>query len=270
MAKSVLQQICDDKQARVDARKTACPMVQLQARLADEGQGESLAVRDFLGALRAQSRLGKPALIAEIKKASPSQGLIRADFDPVALAQIYERSGAACLSILTEEQYFQGHDDYLKAARAAVSLPVLRKDFMVDAYQIYESRLLGADCVLLIMAALDDSQAADFHALAVALGMSVLVEVHDGAELARALDLQGVHLVGVNNRNLKTLDVDLRTSLDLAPLMPDSVFWVSESGLSSSDDIEKLMQFGYSGFLIGEHFMRQDDVGQAVCSLIGL
>jgi len=225
VAKSVLQQICDDKQARVDARKTACPMVQLQARLADEGQGESLAVRDFLGALRAQSRLGKPALIAEIKKASPSQGLIRADFDPVALAQIYERSGAACLSILTEEQYFQGHDDYLKAARAAVSLPVLRKDFMVDAYQIYESRLLGADCVLLIMAALDDSQAADFHALAVALGMSVLVEVRRrGGTRPAPLICKAFIWSVYNNRNLKTLDVDLRTSLDLAPLMPDSGF----------------------------------------------
>jgi indole-3-glycerol phosphate synthase len=260
----VLFKICDKKAQRVEARKQAYPLDEIKQVLKhvpDQPRG-------FLNALQAKAAENKPALIAEIKKASPSAGLIRADFDAQNLAEIYEGAGASCLSVLTEEDHFQGADEYLKAARDACKLPVLRKDFVVDEYQIYESRLIGADCILLIVAALSDEQLLHFHELAISLGMDVLVEIHNEEELHRAVKIPNLHLLGVNNRNLKTLTVDVQTSRDLFEQMPKDVFLVSESGLSTNETVYSLLGIGYQGFLIGEHFMRRKDVGEAVCSLL--
>lgn len=256
---TVLDRICADKRVHIERRKAALAHAELQAMVKD-----CAPTRGFISALSASC----PALIAEVKKASPSKGIIRPDFDPAAIARIYVANGAACLSVLTDEPYFQGSDDDLRAVRAAVHVPLLRKDFMLDPYQVYEARVMGADCILLILAALDDRTCADLYALATALGLDTLFEVHDEEELARALALKP-RMVGVNNRNLKTLAVDLGTGLNLAMSLPEDVLAVAESGIG---DHETLMAFdaaGYRAFLIGESLMREDDIGAATRAILG-
>jgi indole-3-glycerol phosphate synthase len=224
--------------------------------------------RDFVGALRAKIDAGAAAVIAEVKKASPSKGVLREHFVPAEIAASYERGGAACLSVLTDEQFFQGSTAYLKLARAACTLPVLRKDFMVDAYQVFEARAMGADCILLIAACLDDTLMADLEAQALALGMAVLVEVHDGAELDRALRLK-TPLVGINNRNLRTFEVTLDTTLGLLPRVPGDRLLVTESGILGPDDVRRMRDADVHAFLVGEAFMRAPDPGAALASLFG-
>ncbi len=229
--------------------------------------------RDFVGAMRAKLAHGHAAVIAEIKKASPSKGVLREDFIPADIAQSYAQGGggknvvsAACLSVLTDRQFFQGSADYLKQARASVHLPVLRKDFMVDAYQIYESRVMGADCVLLIAAILDDAQLKELEAIALSLDMAVLVEVHDAPELARALALK-TPLIGINNRNLRTFDVSLATTLDLARAVPDNRILITESGIQTREDVSQMRSAGVHSFLVGEAFMRAKEPGVALAEL---
>jgi indole-3-glycerol phosphate synthase len=260
----VLRKICEDKRAHVARRKAVATLGELErrARAMD-------APRGFARELARRAREDEVALICEIKKASPSKGLIREDFDPPALARAYRDGGAACLSVLTDEPYFQGCDEYLSAARKAVELPALRKDFMLDPYQIVESRALGADCVLLILAALEDGQAAELAATAYEWGMDVLLEVHDGAELERALRIEG-NMIGINNRNLKTLDVSLDTTRELAVRVPDDRVLVCESGLYTRDDILEMRGHGARAFLIGESLMRQPDLTAATAKLLGL
>lgn len=224
--------------------------------------------RDFVGALRAKIAAGKPAVIAEVKKASPSKGVLRADFIPADIAQSYAEYGAACLSVLTDQQFFQGEIDFLKQARASCQLPVLRKDFMVDAYQIYESRAMGADCILLIAACLSDAQMKEFEAIARSLDMAVLVEVHDAAELDRALQLK-TPLIGINNRNLKTFEVSLDTTLALKARVPADRLLVTESGIITRDDVLRMGAAGVNAFLVGEAFMRAPEPGEALQSLFG-
>jgi indole-3-glycerol phosphate synthase len=222
--------------------------------------------RDFVGALRAKISAGKPAVIAEIKKASPSKGVLRADFIPADIAQSYAEYGAACLSVLTDKDFFQGSIDYLKQARASCSLPVLRKDFIIDPYQVYESRVMGADCILLIAACLDDAQMKALEALALSLDMAVLVEVHDRAELERALKLK-TPLLGINNRNLQTFEVSLDTTLGLVKDVPDDHLLVTESGITTAADVARLRAAKVNAFLVGEAFMRAEDPGVALAGL---
>jgi indole-3-glycerol phosphate synthase len=258
----VLAKICDDKRAHVARRQALRPLAEIEAaaRQADGPRG-------FAAALARTHADGRYALIAEIKKASPSKGLIRPDFDPPALARAYAAGGATCLSVLTDAPYFQGADDYLVAARAAVSLPVLRKDFMLTPYQIAESRALGADCILIIMAALDDVLAAELTDAARHWGMDALIEVHDRAELDRALKLDAV-LLGVNNRNLKTLAIDLATTEELSRHVPADKILVAESGLYSPADMARMAAVGAQAYLIGESLMRQDDVTAATRAIL--
>jgi indole-3-glycerol phosphate synthase len=259
--RDILAEICDRKREHVADVKAKIPLSEQEA-MAREAE----APRGFIKALKAARAAGRYGFICEIKKASPSKGLIRADFDPASLAAAYEKGGASCLSVLTDIPYFQGHNDYLRAAKAACAIPVLRKDFMVDPYQVTEARALGADCILLIMAALDDSLAAELEDAARGYGMDVLIEVHDGKELDRAHKLKS-ELIGVNNRNLKTMDVSIETTLSLVPTYADTRIAVAESGLATSDDLARCEAAGAGCFLIGETFMRQDDVAAAVKAL---
>ena len=259
----ILQKIVAVKHQEVAAAKKR---MSLEAMRAD---AESrVLTRDFLGALRAKVAAGKPAVIAEVKKASPSKGVIRAEYFPSDIAQSYAEHGAACLSVLTDQQFFQGAIDDLKQARASCQLPVLRKDFMVDAYQIYESRAKGADAVLLIAACLSDAQMAEFEGIARSLDMAVLVEVHDQAELERALKLK-TPLLGINNRNLKTFEVSLETTLSLRALVPQDKLLVTESGIHTRDDVLRMGAAGVSAFLVGEAFMRAPEPGEALAKLFG-
>ncbi len=257
-----LARICADKRKLVAARKARVPLGELEARAR-----AAPARRDFHARLAARAAARALGLICEIKKASPSKGLIRKNFNPVTLARGYQDGGATCLSVLTDEPYFQGRDADLPAARAAVRLPVLRKDFLLDPYQIVESRGLGADCVLLIMAAVSDAQAAELEEVAEAQGLDVLVEVHDAEELERALALNS-KLIGINNRNLKTLEVDLATTEDLAPRVPRDRLLVAESGLSTAADLARMGAVGVGAFLVGESLLRQPDVATATAALL--
>ncbi len=258
---TVLARICSDKLDHINRQRAFVPFSALEKKIEN-----APATRGFINALKQKSPA--PALIAEVKKASPSKGIIRADFNAVDIAKIYEESGAACLSVLTDEPYFQGKDEYLVKIREAVSLPLLRKDFMLDEYQVLEARALGADCILLIMAALKDDQAKKLYDLATQLAMDTLFEVHDEEELTRALALNP-QMVGVNNRNLKTLDVDLGTGLNLAASIPDHILKVAESGLADFATVETFQAAGFSAFLIGESLMREKDIGEATKAILG-
>jgi indole-3-glycerol phosphate synthase len=258
----ILDRIVAVKRDEVAAGRARSDLAAMRARA--EAQA---GARDFVGALRRRVDAGDAAVIAEVKKASPSKGVLRADFRPAEIAASYERHGAAALSVLTDAPFFQGAPEYLAAARAATSLPALRKDFIVDPWQVYESRALGADAVLLIAAALDDAEMRDFEAIALALGMAVLVEVHDERELERALALD-TPLVGINNRNLRTFEVTLETTLSLLPRVPAGRVVVTESGIVGAADVRRMRAAGVNAFLVGEAFMRADDPGVALAALV--
>ncbi|WP_201574864.1 indole-3-glycerol phosphate synthase TrpC [Psychrobacter sp. H8-1] len=275
---SVLQRIVATKQEEVKAARAALSLEDLQAKVAADNKPR----RGFAAALRAAStKENGIGIIAEIKKASPSKGIINHNFSPALFAQQYEQAGASCLSVLTDRDYFQGDDSYLIAASNTASLPVLRKDFMIDVYQIYQSYLLGADCILLIMACLDDTQVQELHALSIELGMDVLIEVHTQAELERALELpRSAHnIYGINNRDLNTFDVDLQTTLNLKDILLEALaadadgtaqkpLIVTESGIHNSEDIRLMLDHDIQHFLIGEQFMKTDQPGQALQSLL--
>ena len=254
----VLRTILQRKVEEVAARSMVMPLHELASRTADAPQ-----VRGFAAAVQAKIADGLPAVIAEVKKASPSKGVIRADFDPAAIARSYQAGGAACLSVLTDVDFFQGADACLQQARDACMLPVLRKDFVIDAYQVHEARVLGADCILLIVAALDDARLADLCGLALDLGMDVLVEVHDIDELERALQVPAP-LLGINNRNLRTFEVSLETTLALRDAVPRDRILVTESGIVSRADAARMRAAGVEAFLVGEAFMREPDPGAAL------
>jgi indole-3-glycerol phosphate synthase len=257
----ILRRIVEVKHEEVARARAARPLASLRAQA--EARRDT---RGFAAALRAKLSAGRPAVIAEVKKASPSKGVLREHFVPAEIAASYERHGAAALSVLTDEPFFQGSSEYLVQARTACALPVLRKDFMVDAYQVVEARAMGADCILLIAACLDDAQMADLEAEAFGLGLDVLVEVHDGAELERALRLK-TPLVGINNRDLRSFEVTLDTTLGLMGQVPPDRLLVTESGVLAPGDVQRLRAAGINAFLVGEAFMRAPDPGQALAGL---
>ena len=257
----ILKRIVAVKHEEIQAARASRDLASLRRDAESMG-----GLRDFVGAMRALIGQGRSAVIAEIKKASPSKGVLRESFVPADIASSYERGGAACLSVLTDEQFFQGCAAYLRQARTACALPVLRKDFMVDAYQVYEARAMGADCILLIAACLDDARMADLEAQAHSLAMAVLVEVHDGHELDRALRLN-TPLVGINNRNLRTFEVSLDTTLTLLSQVPQDRVLVTESGVLCRADVDRMRAAGVGAFLVGEAFMRSSDPGQALAEL---
>ena len=260
--RDILERIVAVKREEVAAAKASLGLASLRDEAAAQG-----ATRDFVGSLRARIAAGRAGVIAEIKKASPSKGLLREHFAPAEIAAGYERHGAAALSVLTDERFFQGSARHLREARAACALPVLRKDFIVDDYQLLQARAMGADCILLIAACLDDAQLAAFEACAAGLGMAVLVEVHDAAELERALRLS-TPLIGINNRNLRSFEVDLATTLDLLPEVPEGRLIVTESGILGRADVARMRAAGVHLFLVGEAFMRAPDPGAALASLL--
>ena len=260
---NILEQILATKREEIDLRRTLVPEQQLLDKMAD-----GHTPLGFVSALQRRASEQKPGVIAEIKKASPSKGVIRADFNPAAIATSYATANATCLSILTDEQYFQGHDDYLREVRQVVTLPLLRKDFTIDAYQVYEARAMGADCILLIVSALKPADLRDLYALAQSVGLDVLIEVHDAEELAIALAL-GPDLIGINNRNLKTFNTNLETTIDLLSNIPADVVVVTESGISTVADVSRMQANNVHCFLVGEAFMRATDPGQALSDLFG-
>lgn len=260
---TILKKIIDTKAIEVAARSKALPLKELKARALDMDSAE---LRGFYRAMKAKVDAGLPAVIAEIKKASPSKGVLREHFVPEEIAESYEKGGAACLSVLTDRDYFQGHEDFLKAARKACGLPVIRKDFLVDPYQIYEARSINADCVLLIVSALSKMQLQDLEGIAHELGMDVLVEVHDGEELEIALTMK-TPLVGINNRNLHTFDLTLETTYGLLPYVPADRLLVTESGILGRDDVDAMRARNVNAFLVGETFMRAEYPGDELAKL---
>jgi indole-3-glycerol phosphate synthase len=257
---TILDRILEVKRDEIAAAKARTPLADLERKA-----GAAAPPRDFAGALRARN----PAVIAEIKKASPSRGVLREEFDPAAIARSYERAGAACLSVLTDERFFQGAAAHLVAAKGACSLPVLRKDFVIEPYQVWESRAMGADCILLIAACLSKGEMRELERVAHDLSMAVLVEVHDGAELEAALTLE-TPLIGINNRNLKSFETRLETTLELVPRVPRDRMIVTESGILSGDDVSRMRKAGIHAFLVGEAFMRAPDPGRALRALFEL
>ncbi|GAB3249327.1 indole-3-glycerol phosphate synthase TrpC [Chitinimonas naiadis] len=259
----ILKKILATKAEEIAVARVAAPLTSVRA------EAEALGgIRDFASALRGKYAEGEAAVIAEIKKASPSKGVIRADFQPAAIAADYAAHGAACLSVLTDVQYFQGHVDYLKAARAACSLPVLRKDFIVDAYQVYEARAMGADCILLIVGALETAHMQELEALALSLGMAVLVESHDARELEQALTLK-TPLIGINNRDLRSFEVSLQNTLGLLDSIPSDRIVITESGIITPADVSLMLEHEVYAFLVGEAFMRQPSPGAELAKLFG-
>jgi indole-3-glycerol phosphate synthase len=257
----ILKKIISRKGEEVAERARRLPLEHLKERL-----NSAPGVRSFVSAIETKIAAGDAGVIAEIKKASPSKGVIREDFRPAQIAASYEQGGAACLSVLTDVDFFQGSDEYLKQARAACSLPVIRKDFIIDPYQVYEARAIGADCILLIAACLDDSGLRNLNRLAQDLGMDVLIEVHDAEELQRVLPLN-TRLIGINNRNLRSFEVSLDTTLDLLPQIPDERIVVTESGIHSPQDVKRMRDHQVHSFLVGEAFMRADDPGTKLAEL---
>lgn len=260
---NILEKIYQDKLIEVRNKKKQTPAQELCAQI----KCSINKPKDFAAAIEEKLKQNKVAIIAEVKKASPSKGIIREDFDPVKIAKIYEDNGAVCLSVLTDEKYFMGKNEYLTAIRKEVNLPILRKDFIVDPYQIWEAKLIGADCILLIMAMISDELAAKLEQTAIESGMSVLIEVHDEEELKRALKLKS-RLIGINNRNLKTFEVSLETSKILAAQIPSDKIIICESGIFTNDDILQMQKVGINSFLIGESLMRQEDIGLALKNLL--
>lgn len=257
----ILKEIVEEKWREIEHRQEKKPVSTLMENI-------DTSTRGFTSAIQAKIRSGRNAVIAEIKKASPSKGIIRDNFEPVSIAQSYEAAGATCLSVLTDGKFFKGSDQYLIEARAAVSMPVLRKDFIVDSYQVHEARYIGADCILLIVSILNKNSLKQFSDLAISLGMDVLVEVHDEDELALALEISPT-LLGINNRNLRTFEVDLKVTLALLEKVPDDALVITESGIHTHRDVELMNENGVNGFLVGESFMREADPGARLKVLFG-